>query len=501
MKSNKIIYLFSLVFLITTNIQAKVITINGIRNFTIDQNTIITIDGIPGDESLFEIVGTGGFKTHFRVADDVNPNISMGTLSEIHLISDIKGPVTSINPFTIFDQPVFATGDTFLENLNDVTDLIIGDLTTVSGTINSQDNSIQLTRIELKPTIDEWKLRGFAKNITASNFTIGGLNIDLNGIVATDCPMGFINDVFVSIKATPDANYIAGGTLTTLTSIECQLPDIDEDSNDFVPVVIEGIVSKIVDLVTFKINNLTIFIDTDTNFDNGEAEHIDVGTKLEVQGILDTDNRLITAGTIRFIDHRVKIKAPVTPADIILNESIEILGQQIQMSPETIDDDELFTNGLNTPRQIEVRGFIDSQGNIYAQRVRDKGSPDSQDVTLRGDVNAINQPMITVNGVLIDASNSQFELNEGPATIAEFFAQLQVGMQLSIDNASYDAVTQQLSLGEIEIAEQETEDDPDNSNNGTPKLLSENLKEIVGTGGIGLATITGNEVIFSSGFE
>ena len=484
-----------IILLLSLSTYSQVIKVNGIRQFEINNSTIIKLDGIQQTTIPIDIIGSGGFKIRFKVGNNVNPTISQGTLTEINLISDIKGPITSTNPLKILDQAVFVTGDTVLENLLDTSSLTVNDLVSVSGAINALDNDMQLSRLELHNSLSQWKLRGFVHNITATSFTIGALTININAVTPTNCNNGFVDNVFVSIEATPDATYSAGNPLTTLTTITCETPDVDEDSNNSVPTVVEGMISDIIDLSSFKINGLTVFFDINTSFDNGEAEHLDIGTKVEVQGLLDTNTRFITADTIRFINHRVKIITPIMPADIILNQSINMLGQTILFTPETRDDDAIMSAGLLTQSQVEMRGFVDSQGQIFAQRVKYRGSPDSTHIHVRGDITSLNKPFVSINNIDIDATNSLFELDGGTVTIDAFFANLQVGMQLVIEDATFNQTTQKLTYGDIELVEQELEDDADQQKSATQ------TREIIGTGGVGLATVTGSEVIFHSSFE
>ncbi len=491
-----------LTILFSTLINAQLIKVNGIRDFVIDSKTLITLDGaVIGNNTLFEIIGHGGYKIRFKVGGDVNSTISTGTLSELDFISDIKGPITNLNPLTILEQSTFSTSETNLINLASVADLNVGDLLNVSGAINEVDNSMQLSRLELDNSLSQWKLRGFARNITATDFTIGTLSINTNAVTATNCPNGFSENVFVEIKATADASYTSGNPLTTLTSIECQTPDVFQDPNNTIPVVVEGMVSEIIDLSSFRINDLVVFFDANTSFDNGEAEHVDVGTRLEIQGFLDTNTRFVNATTVRFTHHRVKFVGPIMPADITIGESITVFGKQISTVPQTRDDDSIISAGIATERQVEVRGFIDSAGAIYALRIKDKGTPDNADTKLRGNITAINQPLIELNGITIDATSSIFEIGTGTVDITTFFSMIQIGMQLSIENASFDNNTNILSLGKLELVEQELEDDPDDFNKSNSIPVT---KEIIGHGGVGLATVTRIEVIeliFSSDFE
>ncbi len=500
---NKLLITFAgtLLVVFSNNIIAQTLTVNGIRNFTVDSNTIIREDGVVVSQQKRDIIGTGGFKIRFRVANDVNPTISQGTLVELDLISDIKGPVTALNPLTILGQEVFVTAETVLENIVSINKLVVGATVLVSGAINSVDNSMQLSRLELNNTLTQWKLRGFARNITANDFSIGNLTINTNAVIATNCSNGFIENVFVEIKATPDATYTSGNPLTTLTTIECQTPDVYQDPNNSIPVVVEAMVSEIIDLSSFRVNDLLVFFDTNTSFDNGEAEHVDVGTKLEIQGVLDTNTRFINAVTIRFIHHRVKFVAPIMPVDIVLGESVTIFGKPVFVTPQTRDDDNIVSLGLLSERQVEIRGFVDSTGGLYAERVRDKGTPDSQDVKLRGDITAINQPIIEVNGITVDTSTSLFEIDTGFVDSTTFFSLIQIGMQIVIEEATYDENSQLINNGIVKLVEQELEDDPDGQNKTSSMPI---INDIIGTGGIGLATVTKIEIIeliFSAGFE
>ncbi len=479
----------------------KILNVNDIRNYTINSSTILSIDGIIQNITTFEVIGSGGYKIRFKVAEDVNTTISQGTLEELHLISDIKGPITNLDPLEIMNQGSFITSDTILVNINNINSLQMGDDVSASGAIDAVTNSLQLSRLEKHSSnLSEWKIRGFVKNITANTFMIGGLTININAIMPSNCNNGFINNVFVSVKATPDAGFTGNNALTTLTSVECESPDVNQAMNNSIPSVVEGIVSDVINFDSFKINDLIILVDANTEFDNGELEHIDVGSKVEVQGLLNTTTREINASTVRFIHHRIKILAPASPIDIT-NNSLQLFNKIILTTPLTQDDDLLLINGISTDRQIEVRGFIDSAGQMYALRVRNRDTADAQNVKLRGDVTAINKPFLSINDILIDASFSEFQQLSGLVNndIDIFFNDLSTGMQASIKEATYDPISHIISLGLLEISEQEIEDDPNSIT--TKSLGSITTKEVIGSGGVGLATITVPTLIFKSDFE
>ena len=478
-------------------------TINDIRNYTINQNTLIFLDKTAIDQSLYEIVGSG-YKSRFRLLGDVNANSTSGTLESITLITDIKGIVTSINPLTIMDQNILSTADTVLVNLNAVSDLLVGDSVEVSGYIN-QDNSLQVSRIEKEMTLSLWKLRGYVTAVTgSSSFNMADLNILSNGLTPTCTNNNIVVGDFLEVEATVDGSFSTGQPLTTLTALECQSPDIDPTPEGIIPAVIEGFVSLVFDPPTplvFMLNDIRVETDSETIFDNGETEHIDLGVNIEAQGLLDSDTGTMIASKIRFLQHRVKIKAPLSNKDIVLGQSITILGNQFLATPQTRDDDLILANGLVSDRQVEIRGFVDSSGQGYLLKVRDRGSVDFADVSLRGDVSVLNNPFISVLNTVIDTTNSFIEDEDGqPITLAELFVVLEVGSQIEIEDAFYDNNNNTLSGGTIEIDEVETEDEPDSVGGVV------NTKEIVGSGifsaGKGMATITRTtDILFSSGFE
>ena len=76
-------------------------TVNNVRNFTVDQNTIIKEDGviIPGIDGQ----GGTGFKVRYRVTD-VSPDVTSGILEELDFINTHIGPVTSLDPFKLFNR-------------------------------------------------------------------------------------------------------------------------------------------------------------------------------------------------------------------------------------------------------------------------------------------------------------------------------------------------------------------------------------------------------------
>ncbi len=490
------------------------VVFNDIRGLDVDSNTIITLDDqIITPPQLQEIIGLG-YKGRFRVANDVNATVSTGTLTELHLIIDYKGIVTGLNPLRVMDQALLVTGDTVKVNFTDLTDLQPGDEVSVSGII-AADGSMQAGRVEkVSNPLSEWKVRGYltAVNNPTGTVQIGGLRIASAGLTISDCPAALVVGEFVEIRGSADAAYQAGSTWQTASQLQCQAPDIDQDPDGAVPALVEGMVENLIDFSSFTLNELLVVIDGNTRFDNGELEHIDVGTKVEVQGILDSDNGILAASIIRFLNDRVKVKAAVAPADIVPGQSITLLGLTFRATPQTRDDEGILANGLTADRQVEVRGFVDDDGQLFALRVRDRGSPDVQSSDLRGVVTAVNAPLVEIQGVPLDTTGSELIVNDETVTAAVFFSMVRPGAQVEVDDATFDAVSGQLSGGTVELRETEEEDVPDGAPPQAPPAkqgqVRKNIpqtKEIIGlgfTGGRGVATVTRTDnIIYRASFD
>ncbi len=467
------------------------LTINNIRNFDIDQNTVIKEDGV----EIPEIRGQGGtgFKIRYRVGGDVNPDVTNGTLEEIDLINTHKGPITSLDPFRIFNVDALITSDTFFDDDLVFADIVMGDELKLSGFVDSNSTLI-VSRVEAdNDPLVEWKLSGFVSALNASQFNIQNQVVLIGGVLPDDCDLGLADGDFVEIKATPDPMFTNGSPLTTVTQIECKPQGINTLPGDVVPVALEGLVDfeDIDNSSSFTIAGQTVNVTGTTIYINGEIDDIVIGAKLEVEGLMNTTTSVIEALKVKFKEVRFRFEEPVQPGDVNVGESIQLFGQTILTTPQLRDEDGIIGSGLAVVTQVEVRGYSDSDGNLYATRVRERGNPDPNDVRADGQITAINDPFIEVNGVVVDSSFSLFfDLNGLPINATDFFSQVAVGTEVEVQDAMVDENTNIISGGAISIDEA----DDFNRVNGPEKAGV--------TGGLGIGTVTSKkDTIFANSFE
>ena len=96
---------------------------------------------------------------------------------------------------------------------------------------------------------------------------------------------------------------------------------------------------------------------------------------------------------------------------------------------------------MSEATQVEVNAFLDRDDTLYLSRVKAKGVANSDSVTLRGPVSAIDEPEITVLGLTVDTSTSDFSNRDGPIDRPTFFAAVNEGSQVKIQQSAFDAKT------------------------------------------------------------
>ena len=221
------------------------LNVNDIRNFLMNDSTVISIDGVVDPNFRADAQGGTGYKIRYIVGSDVNDTITNGTLDQIDLINTHKGPITSVDPLRVFNIDVLVTGNTFLDDVPAVDQLNVGDEVKVSGFVDT-NSSVLATRIEQPSNpLEEWKLSGYATNISASQFNIGAQVVQLGSVIVDNCDQGFNEGVYVEVKATPVAQFATNDPITTTTDVECTDEGVNESPNNGIPVAIEGIVDSV----------------------------------------------------------------------------------------------------------------------------------------------------------------------------------------------------------------------------------------------------------------
>lgn len=458
------------------------VQINDDRNFVVDDSTVLTIDGIQVDGEEFELEAEG-MVALVAVGDDANASVTSGTANQIDAVNQIKGPVTQVDPLQVLGQDVINTSTTVFDDTTG--DFSLGELLEVSGNFN-QNSVLLATRIESKTSLDVWKLMAHVSAVNATDINFGNLTVSILGLTTSNCGNGPVAGDLVELKATPVAGFDIANTLDSLTQFECKngLVDLpDNPETETIGFEIEGFVTAIPDATHFEINSQLIEIMVNVEYENGSAEDLVIGVKVEAEGTLNTTTGLFITSKISFRETRIRIEASVAIADFS-SEQIILMGIVGQFSALTDDKDGLIVAGLSVDTQIEARGFVDSTGNFLIDEFRERGVADPTDTRLRGPVSQISTDSFMILGVTIDTTAAVFFDNAGASISSlEFFAQLVDGSQVDSHHGSYDLQSNTLTGGELTL-----EFGSSTSSQKTQAIVENKFGG--GIGGIGLGSIT-----------
>lgn len=169
--------------------------------------------------------------------------------------------------------------------------------------------------------------------------------------------------------------------------------------------------SIVVNGVHYETTNTTFTFD-----DNPSTEdQLEVGDIVLVRGTINDDGVTGTATTV-FSDDDVT--GPITAGSIDLTANqFEVLGQLVQVTPETSFDDEGISpaslEGLADGDIVEVHGFFtpdDVNGvDIVATRIEDKSAAGLTDDEVHGIVSNRTDTTFTINDLLVDYSAAQLD--------------------------------------------------------------------------------------------
>lgn len=472
-------YFLMLLLLGIGSLNAEVI-INEDRNFVIDSETIIKLDGELIDPADFEQKAEG-LTAVVILADDVDATVSSGTTIELRAVNQIKGPVTNLDPLQVLGQNVISTAETFFENSTGV--FTLGELLEVSGSFDDQSNLLA-TRIESNANLPVWKLLAHVSAVNGDNVSFGSLTVSITGVTTNDCDSGISVGQLVEIKANPIENFSISNPLDSLTKFECKngLVNIPNDpASPIVGMEIEGFVTQIIDSTHFEVNSQPVEISPNVTYVNGTTADLVAGVKVEVEGTFNTDTLLFTALKIDFRQTRVRIEAPVLVANLTADQ-ITLMSIAGIISSLTDDKDNLLPGGLTSDTQIEVRGFVDSSGTVLVDEFRDRGPVNFNDTRLRGPVSSLSNSSFEILNVMLDrAGASYFDNNDLPIAESDFIAALFDGALVDINHGVYDSQLNLLTGGEYTLEF--------NLTGLTSKQSANQVVMASGFGGIGLGKI------------
>lgn len=317
----------------------------------------------------------------------------------------VRGSVTSTVPLRVLGQEVTVTADTGATGLpgGAIANIALGDHLDVSGYVDT-NSSLLASFIEYLPTpTPRWLLSGYVTGVNGNEITLGPQRVSLAGVSPIDCGATVDVGEFVEIRADAIANFTAGSVLDTVTRLTCVVP---------VPLgtpgalgALTGIVGTILSNTSFQFGPYAVSYDANTEFRFGSADDLAPGAAAEIDGVFGP-GLTFTAQGIQFDAPTIRIEGPVVPADVVPggNGTVHVLANTVRRAAQLRDEDLVYANGITQARQVEVRGYMDRQGNRWATRARLRGGPNAADSRAVGPVESVNRPLLSVLGLIFDTT-------------------------------------------------------------------------------------------------
>ena len=351
----------------------------------------IYVNGVRYDtnQAVFLIDGELGYETDLQVGQVVTVFGSIdagGTtgIADLVIYEDaVEGPVTGVDPLlnqiTVLGQTVIVSDDTsysFREGADSLSDLRDGDIVEVSGHVNAE-GVIVATHVGRAAVHDGFDVTGEVSSVSSDSYrlTIGGLTVDFSAANVYGLPGG-VPEVGQQIEVT--GGYASGefvaASISNATRAIAAIPG-DE-------VEIEGLVTNYAAPWDFEVDGVPVSIGWNTQFEGGWLFHIGPNAKLEVEGHVASDGRLI-ADTVQF--ERTGSDRIEGRVESILGDRLVVGGVIIRVSTETeyednsdADEHRFGIDNLRTGDRIRVRSYSDD-GETIATRLERRDSSDDDD--------------------------------------------------------------------------------------------------------------------------
>ncbi|MBX2878955.1 MAG: hypothetical protein KTR32_03430 [Granulosicoccus sp.] len=251
-------------------------------------------------------------KTALRTGMQVIVERQSETAINIHYEEDVKGPVDAVDAMgnlSVMGQSVAISSSTLFDSSPNGA-ISAGDIVEVSG-LRDDNDLLHATFIEKKQSISSaFKVQGPVRQLDTTNKTlvIGDLVIDYQGARFDDfSEASLIDGVFVEVKD-ESRLYEPGSLFLTATKIEPYrdvLTVSGESSSGAntqrTEIEIEAFVTHIVSDDIFELGSLAVRILPTTRFRDGQRQQIQINTRLEVEGWLNSDG-VLEAWEIEFED-------------------------------------------------------------------------------------------------------------------------------------------------------------------------------------------------------
>lgn len=402
---------------------------------------------------------------------------------EVERDNQLEGPIDAIDTaagtITVLGQTVAIDADTsFDDSLTpaSIDGLSVGLRVEVDG-LPGADGVLHATRIEAADDNGEVEVTGTVAGLDADakTFQIGDLVVDYSQATLEDFPSSGLADGD-SVEVKGETRDGQGHLLATRVELKRLMGN--DEGEDGQEVEFEGLITRFVSASDFDVGDHTVTTTSTTEFDGGTAEDLALNVKVVVEGELDADGRLV-AREVK-LRHRsdTRLSGEIEAIDTTAG-TLTVMGIKIEVNTQTRIEDRtsehdvfLALSHLALGDQVEIRGFEDpaNPGQIIATRLerKDRGGDDGNgsgenEFELRGLVDAVTPPTLSINGQSVETSaDTRFE-DHGVPVDAQAFFDTALGQSVEAEG-TWNGTT--LIADKLKIEDEESGDHESSDDNG-----------------------------------
>ncbi len=373
-------------------------------------NASFIVDGVPGTQADLAIGDV------VLVKGSLSTGGGTGVAMSIRFDNNVEGPIASIdaigNTFVVLGQTVRVTADTSFDSAIQpaaLSALQLDDVVEISGLVQS-DGSIDATRIERKQTTGEYEIIGIVASHdgVAHLFNLNAQVIDYSAAQLDDVPGGTLaNGQHVQVKGSLVANVLHA------TRVAYQ-GDVFAGTNGERREV-EGLITRFASAGDFDVAGLAVTTSSQTSYENGTAADLGLNVKVEVEGKLNSTGVLVATQIEIRRTGSVRVEAVADSVDAAAG-SLVALGVTVSVDASTRLEDQssqqtspFALSTISAGDYLEIRGLEQPAGSnrlraTLVQRINSQSHDE-----LRGIVQSVSPPLLSILGVTIDTTGARFE--------------------------------------------------------------------------------------------
>lgn len=412
----------------------------------------VIVNGVHFDSDTAQITKDGEPATQDDLAVgqliEVQGDFEQRIATTISYRSEVKGPLQSVvitdadlglASLVVLGQTVRVNGDTVLNGVS-LGSLTPGQLLEVSGA-RVQGGTVIATYLELKASLDTYKVVGTVENALSNSFTIGGLTIGTAGADLSDLPGGLVVD-----GQRVEAKGFPAGWNDAVPSLQASKvePAAVGTGAEGTRLELEGYITDFVSPEDFRVLGSSVRTTAQTVFQSGTSASLTNNVKVQVKGSLDSAGVLVASSceilatgahrTTWEIESTSVADQTVTLFRIPGDAGAPGVTWTIAASTELDDNssanqDPLSFADLLVGDYVQVRGYRDG-ASLVAERLRRRDS--DSEARLRGPITThdpLSTDQIEVLGtvILVGGSTVYRDENDQAISQAEFLESLFLG--------------------------------------------------------------------------